>query len=169
MALDVNELYRLYTQASPEEEPLLLERLLSACAEYAYAICFKILHSRQPAVVNFSLFLVAKYLGSFRGDSKFSTWFYTIVASLCKKELRTRRFPPDLPLDEAIVFSTQDLEGSYALKEVIESLSPYEKSILEWKLSGNTSKDFGAENNLSESYARNAWWKLRKKLRRLLS
>src|SRR4051812_107850 len=41
-----------------------------------------------------------RFLGTFRGDSKFSTWLYTIVHTTCLSHLRLKTQPPVLPGDD---------------------------------------------------------------------
>ncbi len=52
---------------------------------------------------------VFRSVGSFRGDSAFSTWLYRVAVNTVLMKLRRRKAPPTLSLDEPVSSETQSL------------------------------------------------------------
>lgn len=91
---------------------------------YVFTLTLRIVKSREDAEeLAQDVFVKAyRYLADFRGDSKFSTWLYTIVNNTCitwlrKKKLDTRS------LDDEQVFARADNMDSGARADSIEQKS----------------------------------------------
>lgn len=69
---------------------------------YVFTLCLRYVHEREVAEeVAQDVFVKAyRNLADFRGQSKFSTWLYTIVHSTCLTQLRKRKADTILPGDE---------------------------------------------------------------------
>ena len=65
------------------------------------AWCYRMVGDRESAAdLAQDIFLKAyRHLGSFRGNSKFTTWLYTITRNHCTSELRSRATRPEEPAD----------------------------------------------------------------------
>jgi RNA polymerase sigma-70 factor (ECF subfamily) len=65
--------------------------------DMAFSIAFRIVNNRQDAeeVVQDSFLRAYKSLGKFRGDSKFSTWFYRIVVNNALSRKKKDNADPD--------------------------------------------------------------------------
>jgi RNA polymerase sigma-70 factor (ECF subfamily) len=91
---------------------------------YVFTLTLRLVKSREDAEeLAQDVFIKAyRYLADFRGDSKFSTWLYTIVNNTCitwlrKKKLDTRS------LDDEQVFARADNMDSGARADSIEQKS----------------------------------------------
>ncbi len=87
-----------------EQERLLIERcqsgdvgsfeqLIGTHQQYVYNIAFRMMGNEEDAkdAAQEALIKVFKNIGSYRHDSKFSTWLYRIVMNTCKDLLRKRK------------------------------------------------------------------------------
>jgi len=94
--------------------------LVKRYQSFVFSICLRYTSSREDAEeIAQDIFVKAyRYLSDFRGDSKFSTWLYTIVNTSCitflrKKKLETRS------LDDEKVFAVADnIDGGMRANQV---------------------------------------------------
>jgi RNA polymerase sigma-70 factor (ECF subfamily) len=56
---------------------------------------------------------VFRSVGSFRGDSAFSTWLYRVAVNTVLMKLRRRKSPPAISLDEPVSAETPNLRRDY--------------------------------------------------------
>lgn len=83
--------------------------LVNRYQNYVFTLTLRLVRNREEAEeVAQDVFIKAyKYLADFRGDSKFSTWLYTIVNNTCISFLRKKK--PDIhSLDEERIFAKVD-------------------------------------------------------------
>jgi RNA polymerase sigma-70 factor (ECF subfamily) len=100
---------------APDQE--LIERYLAGDADafatlvrrhqaLVYTLCLRVLGDREDAAdaAQESLVIVARKLGTFRGDARFTTWLHRVTMNVCYDQLRAakrrpavRRLDPDLP------------------------------------------------------------------------
>jgi RNA polymerase sigma-70 factor (ECF subfamily) len=83
--------------------------LVNRYQNYVFTLTLRLVKNREEAEeVAQDVFIKAyKYLADFRGDSKFSTWLYTIVNNTCISFLRKKK--PDIhSLDEERIFAKVD-------------------------------------------------------------
>ena len=71
----------------PERFALELE-LVRLLQKHAHAVCYQVLRDHRPDLVNTAIYQALKHAKNFRGDSKFSTWFHTIILRRCISVLR---------------------------------------------------------------------------------
>jgi RNA polymerase sigma-70 factor (ECF subfamily) len=90
----------------------------------AFTIAYRYANNREDAEeLAQSAFLKAyNNLGTFRGDAKFSTWFYTIVSSLCLSHLRKKK-QQIASLDDEHVFARADNFDSGSRANQVEARS----------------------------------------------
>lgn len=64
----------------------------------AMTLAFRLIGAKEDAeeIVQDAFVRAFRNLGDFRGDAKFTTWFYRIVYNLCMTRLRQRRTAPDM-------------------------------------------------------------------------
>jgi RNA polymerase sigma factor (sigma-70 family) len=81
-------------------------RLVEACRERTWAVCFRITGNAADAEDALQDALVAAWrnLHSFRGHARFSTWLYRIASNAALAVVRRRR---DIP-DDGLVFSSDE-------------------------------------------------------------
>lgn len=98
--------------------------LVNRYQEYVFTLVLRIVKNREDAEeVSQDVFIKAyKNLNSFRGDSKFSTWLYTIVNNTGISFLRKRKLEI-YSLDNEAVFERADNIDSGVRANVIEQKS----------------------------------------------
>ncbi len=83
--------------------------LVNRYQNYVFTLTLRLVKNREEAEeVAQDVFIKAyKYLADFRGESKFSTWLYTIVNNTCLSFLRKKK--PDIhSLDDERIFAKAD-------------------------------------------------------------
>lgn len=98
--------------------------LVDRYQDYVFTLAARIIKTREDAEeVAQDVFIKAyKYLSDFRGDSKFSTWLYTIVNNTCITFLRKKKLTVH-SLDNEKVFETADNTDSGMRANLIEQKS----------------------------------------------
>lgn len=98
--------------------------LVSRYQNYVFTLTLRMIKSREDAEeVAQDVFIKAyKYLPNFRGESKFSTWLYTIVNNTCITHLRKKK-PDNYSLDDEYVFEKADTIDPGARADVVEQKS----------------------------------------------
>src|SRR5688572_29909570 len=83
--------------------------LVNRYQSYVFTLCLRMVKSREDAEeIAQDVFIKAyKYLADFRGDSKFTTWLYTIVNNTCITFLRKKKLEIH-SLDHDKVFEVAD-------------------------------------------------------------
>ncbi|MGI8745132.1 MAG: RNA polymerase sigma factor [Bryobacteraceae bacterium] len=96
-----------------EADPAAAERWINELFERYHARiatwCFRFTGSRESALdlAQETFFKAYRYLGSFRGDSKFSTWLYSIARNHCLNDLKARASEP-MGVADAITLELPD-------------------------------------------------------------
>lgn len=100
-----NEVISKVLQGDQQAYALFVDRYQN----YVFTLALRMVKSREDAEeLAQDVFIKAyKYLGDFRGASKFSTWLYTIVNNTCISFLRKKRQVLH-SLDDEKVFATAD-------------------------------------------------------------
>jgi RNA polymerase sigma factor (sigma-70 family) len=91
--------------------------------DMAYAIAFRIIGNKEDAeeAVQDSFLKAYNALGKFRGDSKFSTWFYKIVVNVSlSKAKRKISFAVDVDLSEVGEVLVDNIDAAYRKLAVAE-------------------------------------------------
>jgi RNA polymerase sigma-70 factor (ECF subfamily) len=109
------------------------------------AWCLRVLSGRDDAAdcTQEVLLKLFERLDGFRGDSKFSTWVYTITRNLCLNWIRDHRRPPETSLDADEALDVADSriahvserleneEDRAALRQIMdEALTPEESQVM---------------------------------------
>ena len=102
-------------------ETALYATLVSQYQSFVFSICLRFVTQREDAEeIAQDVFVKAyRYLGDFRGDSKFSTWLYSITHTSCISFLRKKKLPLH-SLDNEKVFAAADNLDSGASANLIE-------------------------------------------------
>lgn len=106
----------------------------------------------------------------FRGDSKFTTWFYRLAYNLILNAIRDEKARREWSLDcypEPEVTETPEL--SILLEQLSKRLLPQDRLILQGKFEGTTDAELAAELGMGIEGVRSRWKKLKKRLRQQLS
>ena len=99
-------------------------QLVDRYQNYVFTLVLKLVKSREDAeeLAQDAFVKAFKYLKDFRGDSKFSTWLYTIVNNTCITFLRKKRLEIQ-SLDNEQVFSRADNLDSGLRADTVEQKS----------------------------------------------
>jgi len=102
------------------------DQLLSKHSERAYQYAFRLTRSQEEAsdIVAEAFVRIYKALGSFKGESAFTTWLYRIETNCFLDMRKKQRSRPATSLDAALL--TQD--GELALQIEDNSPSPYHET-----------------------------------------
>jgi RNA polymerase sigma factor (sigma-70 family) len=171
-----NALYAIWKVAEPWERPQVEERLLQYLRRHASKVCWMVLHTHQPHLVDEIAVDALMALGSFEERSAFSTWFHSRALYRCRSEFRTQMYRKEISLDAPHVrqmFARQgsrDLEADYTVREMLAKLTDREQEFVDLKVqAGYSDADIGTELGMSRQAVQWTWTKLRKKLRGLYS
>lgn len=123
--IDINQNIRLVREEKPkdESEAGLIRRAQSG-DEHAfgslyqlhkkrvYSVCLQMTKDVADAedLTQDAFLQVFRSIGSFRGDSAFSTWLYRIAVNTVLMKLRRRKSPPLVSLDEPVSAETPSLK-----------------------------------------------------------
>ena len=99
-------------------------QLVDRYQNYVFTLVLRLVKSREDAeeLAQDAFVKAFKYLKDFRGDSKFSTWLYTIVNNTCITFLRKKRLEIQ-SLDNELVFSRADNLDSGLRADTVEQKS----------------------------------------------
>ncbi len=95
------------------------EQLVTAYEKNVYNLALRMVGDPDDAAdITQETFIKAyRALGSFRGDSKFSSWIYRIASNVCLDFLRSRSRRAQVPLS----FENEDAEGEIELPDMSQN------------------------------------------------
>lgn len=166
------QLVRLYvdTQRNP-----FFEEIYDRYADKVYRKCLSFVKDQAKAedfTHDIFLKLIVR-VGSFKENSKFSTWLFSITYNYCMDQLRTTKKLAEDELTENIdvIDDSDDINememDTKRLREVLEGISPEERTILLMKYQDDFSiKDIADTFGLTESAVKMRLKRTREKLRK---
>ncbi len=114
--------------------------LLDRHSDFAYTIAFRIIQNSEDAeeVVQDQFLKIARNPDKFKGESKFSTWFYRVVSNASLSRLRKKKYATEQfseKHDELIIADTplQDLTRSdqqNIIHLLLSGLNPEERKLI---------------------------------------
>ena len=119
------------------------ELLAKLHARTLYRMAFRMVNKAELAedITQESLLKAYQNIGSFRGESKFSSWLIQIVVNTGRNQLRSLSRRNETNIDDEVIPSEhreyQRVEGEQSLgklREAIEKLPPRQKMALELRL-----------------------------------
>jgi RNA polymerase sigma-70 factor (ECF subfamily) len=154
------------------------ELLAKLHARTLYRMAYRMVNSAEVAedVTQEALLKAYQNIGSFRGDSKFSSWLIQIVMNTGRNVLRSQNRRNETDIEDEVIASEhkdyQKIEGLQALtklKEAVDQLPPRQKMALELRLFEELSfKEIAAimdcPFDTAKANFRHALMKLREKL-----
>src|SRR5258705_13266819 len=98
--------------------------LVNRYQNYVFTLAFRMIKNREDAeeVAQDAFIKAYKYLRDFRGESKFSTWLYTIVNTTAITFLRKKKLDV-YSLDNENVFEMADSKDSGMRADLVEQKS----------------------------------------------
>lgn len=163
--MNENDLFDAW-RAAPDNKDL-EGRLVEALRLYARRLVFKFLGTYSPEIENTAVYQALTYSHQFRGDAKFTTWFYPVVHNLCSKELRRKIVERErnVPIEDAENIGVDsEPEVEITLDEVLEELDEMDQRIAQLKLEGFKESEIAAQLGVTEDSVRNRWRRLKLKI-----
>ncbi|WP_310586923.1 RNA polymerase sigma factor [Runella slithyformis] len=166
------QLVRLYvdTQRNP-----FFEEIYDRYADKVYRKCLSFVKDQAKAedfTHDIFLKLIVR-VGSFKENSKFSTWLFSITYNYCMDQLRTAKKLAEDELTESVdvIDESDDVSememDTKRLREVLNGISPEERTILLMKYQDDFSiKDIAETFGLTESAVKMRLKRTREKLRK---
>lgn len=145
-----------------------LNALLAALTTHARALIWNELGQRRPDIENECLMRAVRGMSRFRGDSKFSTWFHTIVRNRCRTIGRREGRRKEVALEEAARVKAPTL-GALEAQELIDNLTPRELQVWQMKQSGFSFAHMAQVQDTTESTVRSRLFRVRQKLADLMT
>lgn len=169
---DVNAALAAYQSATDSTRTGLERRLIKALETYAKKIVWLKLHQDRPETVNEAVEYVMAHLEAFKGDSKFSTWVYSVVQRYCYRELQRKieskeKLFSDFPDQQVQGLASYQLDGNarLTLDRLRKSLSADENDLIDRKLQGYTNTEIAHLTSTTTSAIEGRWRRLCAKLR----
>lgn len=154
-----------------------LNVLVNKHKELAYNVAYRIIQNREDAedVTQNGFMKALENLGSFRKESRFSTWLYRIVYNeammLMRKRKRNLEFSDatykDVRQEEQVPADQANMQ--YALNKAIENLKPSERTVIDLFYLGEKSiKEIHKITGMSTSNVKVVLHRTREKLKKKL-
>lgn len=151
------------------------EEIYKRYADKVYRKCYSFVYNRGKAedfTHDIFLKLILK-IGTFKEDSKFSTWLYSITYNYCMAQIRVNKKQAEVPLSDNFDLENGDddseiisMQGS-GLKKSLEQMPSDEKALLLMKYQDDFSiKDIAETLNISESAVKMRLLRSKEKLRK---
>lgn len=151
-ARKLDALYAEYAAAKGNEREGAKEKLIRALYQDAYPIMYHRLGGYHPDIITDAVAMAAVHLDKFRGEARFSTWFYRIVANFCYRHLKDDLRRNEVSLEALIeekgdeeIGGVEEARGEarVRLAEMLAVLAPDQRRIVEMKAEGKTDKQIG--------------------------
>lgn len=168
-----NELYEQWRDASAEEKPKLEQRLFDLVLKHAARVIWVDLQESNHDLAHNVASDAVRSLGTFEGESKFSTWVHAIAKKRILHELRTRTrrravFDEHADYEREVGRTTfdasGDIEAGILLKQMKKGLTSNESLLLDAMIEGLSTAEVAEKFGISEDAAESRQTRLRKKL-----
>jgi RNA polymerase sigma-70 factor (ECF subfamily) len=166
--VDENLLYaQLKSAATEGERTQWRGELIQALQTHAAAVCVKQLGSVRSDLVDAAVFQAVRGLDSFRGESKFSTWFHRIAINTCLdwRKWYSRRREVDLgAVAEPLIEIESALLPRIELEQLMRDLSVEDRDLIAMKLDGQSDTEIAQRLKLTREGVKSQWKRLRRRL-----
>ena len=159
-----NKLFDQWQQTRNEYD---MQRLVKALRTHASKIIWLKLHLYDPSLTNAAVFRALHNISTFRGDSKFSSWFHRVATNVVNDEMRELQVRKgEVPLDEVTepVAAEQD-DSKVLYAQVRASLDEDGQVLMDMKRDGYADAEIAQVLNVSLKAAQDRWRYLKVKLR----
>lgn len=137
--VEINDKY--YIQQVLDGDPSSYTRLVDTYKDMVFTVCYRILRQREDAEDAAQMVFIKAYkkLNSFKGNSKFSTWLYTIAyrTAISKSRIKTVEtvddsFHIDIATDESFpqLEEMKSQEQQFYVKKAIDALPEIDSVIV---------------------------------------
>lgn len=145
--------------------------MLPYLRRHATKVCWIVLHSYQPHLVEEIAQDAILELARFEGRSLFSTWFHARAYFRTRLEFRRLRIRKEQSLETSSCATmlnpaSSNIEASALVQDIITKLTEDEQRFVDLKVNhGLTDEELAVELGMSRSWVQNTWNSLRGKLR----
>lgn len=167
------EIVALYVRTQKNEY---FEEIYDRYADKVYRKCYSFVNNQEVAedlVHDIFLKLIIK-IGTFKENSRFSTWLYSITYNYCLDHIRISKRKGEVPILENMDWEDDDDDKelkewqSAELSRSLKSMQPHERMILEMKYQEDFSiREISETLNISESAVKMRLLRSKKKLRKI--
>lgn len=150
--LNENEAYAAWKEADDDSKPQFLPVLVKLLQKHASAVVWTRLGQTKPELVNEAVWTVLERNNTFRGESKFSTWFHGVVNNLCSNELRNIvQAKREVSLENVEEPMRQlDTDGHLTTQQFLRSLTKRQRKVVELRLAGLTRQEIAERMDINE-------------------
>lgn len=152
--LNENEAYAAWKDADENTKPQFLPVLVKLLQKHASAVVWTRLGQAKPELVNEAVWTALERNNTFRGESKFSTWFHGVVNNLCSQELRNIVQAKREVSLEAVEEPTQDssnhTDEHLSTEQFLRSLTKRQRKVVELRLAGLTRREIADRMDINE-------------------
>lgn len=151
-----------------KEDAETFNSLIAHMRRHARAVCFLVLHNPRSDVVDRAVAKAIASLPTFKGNSKFSTWFHTIVLSFCVSSLRGKegRQAKEVALEEnmATFNPYEEVDARLDMDKRLQGLPADDREFLMERSQYKTSADFARATSQTPEAVRVRLHRIRAKL-----
>ena len=171
--LDENQVFKEWRSSTGQRKEDLEQQLVKLLMKHAHAICWNRipdLLNDHGWICNEAVFRALKHSASFKGMSKFSTWFHRIVFNICNNALKAKQKKgEEVELTDAIENSRGSSGGpvdKILWNQVKRMGSKEDRQILRLLSEGWTKGEIGEKLGISANLVQVRWYRLRERLNR---
>jgi RNA polymerase sigma factor (sigma-70 family) len=167
-----NVLFEAWKTSTPQERSALEYQILQSVRRHASKVCWMVLHSHQPDLIDEIAQDVLMDLGSFREQSAFSTWVHSRARFRCQsqfKQNRQRREVSITALPSTQLYASERDSNMFLkvlVQELLANLSVFERQLVDLKVDeGLSDAEIGLRLGFTREWIQKSWSRLRKKLK----
>jgi RNA polymerase sigma factor (sigma-70 family) len=160
-AITLDSLYEAYKNASADQKEVAREALILGMYRESWPIIYSRLHGAYPDIVSDAVSKAILNLEKFRGEARFSTWYYKIVMNFCNMALREMTLQPEeISLDalddgaEPMTDPVHQNDVKLDLTTVLSGVTAEERALLKLRHAGFTYPEISEKLGQSESTLR---------------
>ena len=171
--LSDEDLVRIYISS---QDNRYFEELYERYSEKVYRKCYSFVSDGPKAEdLAHDIFLkVITKLGTFKENSRFSTWLYSITYNYCMDSIRRSKRLKEESMYEGFDFVEEEVDYEFqrmqseGLRKSLEEIAPEEKAMLLMKYQDNFSvKEIAETFNISESATKMRLMRTKEKMKKL--
>jgi len=167
-----NVLYALWKNASEDESPELLDKLLGEVRRHARNVVFNKLAESDEELVELIVRAVRQGLPTFRREAKFSTWVHSVASNHVFQKLRSRireRRVFDYRVevnDEMPEVRQANPDLRIQVEQLAKGLSEEERLIYWAKYEGYMNQEISEQLGATEDAVESQWRRIVEKIRK---
>ena len=165
---DVNPAFERWKSLTGKEKEWALRLLIPKLEKFATAICWQRLPDHKDdfkALVNGIIWRALKRAHKFKGDSKFSTWFYKITTNECNRYLRCYKKRCEIDLAEEMPGKAEAVDARIDLIALLSCLEGDDHVLFRLVAEGEDFATIGERLGLTRNAALVRWTRLKERLR----